>query len=175
MKTTQRNILRVLVGFTFRSTVLHIITYLVVGGLSYHFLTHRYWEGPDALPGFRNPRSAHVMHWFLPAQIARGILYGLVLFPLRRELLDMKHWGGFVIGSILFMIGSVIGISGAIEGWVYVTNFHLSLFLASLPEVVIQTFLYGYLLLAWERRIERKYDVGQMPPNIAPEPTATAP
>jgi hypothetical protein len=175
MKTTKRSILRVLVGFTYRSTLLHVITYLVVGGLSYHFVAHRYWEGPQALPGLQNPHSAHVMRWFVPAQIIRGILHGFVLFPLRRALLDMKRWGGLVIGSILFMFGSVIGIGGAIEGWVYTTNFHLPLFLAHLPEVVIQTLLYGYLLLAWERRVERKYDVEQMPPNKSLEPTATAP
>ena len=159
MKTRRRSTLRVLAGFTYRSTILHVITYFVVGGLSYHFLAHRYWEGPDALPGLRDPHSAHVLHWFLLAQIVRGILYGFVLFPLRKALLDMNRWGGFVIGSILFLIGSIIGIGGAIEEWVYTTIFYLPLFLAHLPEVVIQTFLYGYLLLAWERRVERKYEV----------------
>jgi hypothetical protein len=48
----------------------------------------------------------------------------------------------------------VAGISGVIEDWVYSTTFHLGLFLAHLPEVVVQTLLYGYLLLAWERRKE---------------------
>jgi hypothetical protein len=55
------------------------------------------------------------------------------------------------------MIGSVIGINGAIEAWVYTTLFNLDLFLVHLPEVVIQTILYGYLLLAWERRVEKKH------------------
>jgi hypothetical protein len=68
----------------------------------------------------------------------------------------MKRWGGLVIGSILFMFGSVIGISGAIEAWVYSTTFNPDLFLVHLPEVVIQTILFGYLLLAWERRVEKK-------------------
>jgi hypothetical protein len=156
MKSTQRSFLRVLAGFTFRSTLLHVITYMVIGGLAFHFMTHRYDE---ASAGMQDVHGQHVMHWFFVAQIIRGILHGLVLFPLRRALLDMKRWGGLVVGSILFMFGSVIGISGGIESWVYSTHFNLDLILVHLPEVVIQTVLYGYLLLAWERRVERKYEV----------------
>jgi hypothetical protein len=40
---------------------------------------------------------------------------------------------------------------------VYTTNFfHPGLFLAHLPEIVLQTLLYGYLLLAWERHVEKR-------------------
>jgi hypothetical protein len=154
MKSNQRSVLRIIVGFTFRSTLLHVITYMVIGALAFHFMTHRYDE---ASAGMRDVHGEHVMHWFFVAQIVRGILLGLVLFPLRRALLDMKRWGGLVIGSILFMVGSVIGINGAIESWVYSTRFNPSLFLVHLPEVVMQTILFGYLLLAWERRVEKKH------------------
>jgi hypothetical protein len=128
---------------------------MVIGALAFYFMTHRYDE---TAAGMQDLHGQHVMHWFFLAQIVRGILHGLVLFPLRTALLDMKRWGGLVIGSILFMVGSVIGINGAIEGWVYSTCFNPDLFLVHLPEVVIQTILYGYLLLAWERRVERKHD-----------------
>jgi hypothetical protein len=162
MKSTQRSFLRVLAGFTFRSTVVHTVTYMIIGALAFQFMTHRYDE---ATPGIQDLHGPHVMHWFFLAQIVRGILHGLVLFPLRRALLDMKRWGGLVVGSILFMVGSVIGIGGAIEMWVYTTGFNPTIFLVHLPEVVIQTILFGYLLLAWERRVEKKYEVGKMPPN----------
>lgn len=154
MTSTKRSFFRVLVGFTLRSTLLHVITYMVIGALAFHFMTHRYDE---TAAGMQDLHGQHVMHWFFLAQIVRGLLLGLVLFPLRRALLDLKCWGGLVVAVILFMIGSVIGINGAIEAWVYTTLFNLYLFLVHLPEVVIQTILYGYLLLAWERRVEKKH------------------
>jgi len=127
---------------------------MVVGALAFHFMTH---HTDETAPGIQDLHGPHVMHWFIPAQFVRGILHGFVLFPLRRALLDMKRWGGLVVGSILVMVGSVIGISGAIEAWVYSTGFNPAIFLVHLPEVVIQTILFGYWLLAWERRVEKKY------------------
>jgi hypothetical protein len=43
---------------------------------------------------------------------------------------------------------------------VYSTTFHSGLFLAHLPEIVLQTLLYGYLLLAWERHVQKKRERG---------------
>jgi hypothetical protein len=98
---------------------------MVIGALAFRFMTHHIDE---TAPGIQDLHGPHVMHWFFPAQIVRGVLHGLVLFPLRRALLDMRRWGGLVVGSILFMVGSVIGIDGAIEGWVYGTNFNPNFF-----------------------------------------------
>ncbi|MFO0891228.1 MAG: hypothetical protein U0790_19055 [Isosphaeraceae bacterium] len=143
-------------GFVWRSTVLHVITYLVIGAASYFLLARPYWTGPDALPWVRDPEGDFVQRWFLPAQVIRGILHGVVLYPLRDAFLGMGRYGGLMIAALLLIIGTVAGISGTIETWVYSTTFHLGLFLAHLPEIVIQTLLYGYLLLAWERHAERR-------------------
>jgi hypothetical protein len=144
------------IGFIFRSTVLHTLTYFVIGAASYLLVARRYWTGPEALPWLRNPEAGFVQRWFLPAQIVRGALYGVALFPLKGALLNMGRWGGLVIASLLLLIGTVAGISGIIEDWVYSTTFHPGLFLAHLPEIVVQTLLYGYLLLAWERYVEMR-------------------
>jgi hypothetical protein len=118
-------------------------------------VARRYWTGPEALPWLRDPEGDFVRRWFMPAQVVRGALYGLALLPLRRPLLAMGTWGGPVIASLLLLIGLIAGISGVIEDWVYSTTVHAGLFFAHLPEVVIQALLYGYLLLAWERRGEK--------------------
>jgi hypothetical protein len=136
--------------------MLHVVTYFVVGALSLWLVAGRYWTGPEALPWLRDLEGAFVQRWFLPAQILRGALYGIALFPLRDALLDMRRSGGAVIATLLLVIGSIAGISGDIETWLYSTTFHLGLFMAHLPEVVVQTLAYGYLLLAWERRGDRK-------------------
>ena len=55
--TPRPNQFRVLAGFTFRSTLLNVVTYMVIGGLSYYLVAHRYWEGPEAVPRLRNPQG----------------------------------------------------------------------------------------------------------------------
>lgn len=65
-----------------------------------------------------------------------------------------------MVASLLLLIGTVAGISGIIEDWVYSTTFHPGLFLAHLPEIVVQTLLYGYLLLAWERHVQKRWARG---------------
>lgn len=144
------------VSWTVRSIVLHVVTYVVIGAVSYWLVARRYWTGPDALPWLRDPEGGFVQRWFLPAQVVRGALHGIALFPLRKALLDMHRSGGVVIAALLLLIGSIAGISGAIETWVYTTTFYFGLFMAHLPEIVVQTVMYGYLLLAWERRVERR-------------------
>ena len=155
MSSDEKLSLRIVVGFITRSTVLHLVTYLVIGALSYRLFAHRMWEGDTAVPGLRDPHSQFVQLWIIPAQIFRGALHGFVFLPLRRTLLDMKH-GGLLIASILLLIGSIGGINGAVEMVMYTTGFNLQLFLAHLPEIIIQTLLFGYLLLAWERRAVKK-------------------
>jgi hypothetical protein len=153
--------LRLAAGWTFRSTVIHVVTYVVIGVVSYWLVARSYWTGPEALPWLRNPEGEFVQRWFLPAQVVRGVLCGIALFPLRKALLNMQRSGGAVIAAVLVLIGAIAGISGDIETWVYSTTFHLGLFLAHLPEIVVQTLLYGYLLLAWERRVDRLTSPGK--------------
>jgi hypothetical protein len=131
-----------------------VLTYLVIGAISYLLIAKRYWTGPLAIPGLRDPQSQHVQVWIWPAQVLRSILHAAVLYPLRGALLQMGGWGGLMIAAILLIIGSVAGISGLIEGLVFTTTIHLGLYLAHLPEIVIQTLLFGYLLLVWEKRVE---------------------
>jgi hypothetical protein len=156
MKPVTPSLLQRVFGFVARSTIIHVLSYLIVGMASYYLVVRHYWTGDRALPWLRDPEAEFVQRWFLPAQFARGVLYGIALFPLREPLLRMKRLGGLVVASLLLLVGSIAGISGIIEDWVYTTTFHLGLFLAHLPEVVIQTLLYGYLLLAWEGRVESR-------------------
>ena len=116
MPQNLRNSLRSSIGFIFRSAVLHVLTYYVIGAASYWLVARRYWTGPDALPWVRNPEGAFVQRWQLLAQIVRGALHGIALVPLKEALLGMGRWGGLVVASLLLLIGSVAGTSGLIEG-----------------------------------------------------------
>jgi hypothetical protein len=141
-------------GFSFRVTACHILTYYLAGGISFALITHKYYTGARALPTLRDPSSAFVQHWILPEQILRGILYALALYPLRGPLLKLGRWGGLVIASLLLLIGPVAGISGMLESVVFSVDPHLDVFLATLPEIIVQTLAFGYLLMWWERKVE---------------------
>jgi hypothetical protein len=140
-------------GFSLRVTACHILTYWIAGGISFLLITHKYYTGPRALPTLR-VSSAFVQHWILPEQILRGILYALALYPLRGPLLKLGRWGGLVIASLLLLIGPVAGISGILESVVFSVDPHLDVFFATLPEIIVQTLAFGYLLMWWERKVE---------------------
>jgi hypothetical protein len=147
---------RPFLGFTWRTTVLHLLTYTAIGSLSYFLVAQPYWSGPEAVPGLREPMSDHVQQWMWIAQILRGILLAAVLYPLRSALLQMGRWGGLMIAALLLIIGWLAGIAGLIEGLVYTTTTDLEVNLVHLPEIVVQTLLFGYLLLGWERRAQAR-------------------
>ncbi len=143
---------RALAGFSWRVTALHLVTYWLAGTISYLLVTHVYYTGPQALPEMRDPSGPFVQKWILPAEILRGILLALALFPLRRALFELGRWGGAVVASLLLVIGPIAGISGIVEGIVFTKNAHFDLFIVSFPEILVQTLLFGYLLLWWDRR-----------------------
>ncbi len=45
---------------SWRVTVLHAFTYLVVRAISYLLIAKRYWTGLEAVPGLRDPESQNV-------------------------------------------------------------------------------------------------------------------
>ena len=147
-----RKVIQLFLGFALRLTMAHVVTYWVVGGIWYGLVTHKYYAGPEALPTLRDPNSDFVLKWILPAEILRGVLYALALFPLRRALVELGRWGGVVMASLMLIIGSIAGISGLIESWVFSTTAHVEVFVATLPEIVVQSLLFGYLVVYWERR-----------------------
>lgn len=79
--------------FVAKVTVAHVISYLVVGALAYEWLTKPFYEGSGALftSFMRSPADpedlSHITLWLLPAQLARGTLFGAALLPLRAFLL----------------------------------------------------------------------------------------
>jgi hypothetical protein len=143
-------------GFFLRVAIVHVVTYVVIGALSYVLIARNLWVGPDAVPGLRDPTGEIVTRWMLPAQILRSLLLAVALYPLRRAFMELGRCGGLVIASLLVIIGSIGGVGGLIESVVYTEDVPLGLVLAHLPEVLIQALLFGYLLLWWERKVESK-------------------
>jgi len=92
----------------------------------------------------------HVMVWFLPAQILRGLLMALALYPLLDTLIGWNWTKRFlVIAGIYLVFGfwaSTVAAPGTIEGLVYLRpEFTPSVHLTEQPEIIAQ----GLLMSAW--------------------------
>ena len=104
--------------------------------------------------------SSFVQIWFLPAQMLRGLLYALALFPFRRKIMEMGQvLGGLSVTGIILLIGYVAATGGLIEHFIYFSgeSYPLRFAVITLMKIFVQTLLLGQLLVWWERRFNKKY------------------
>jgi hypothetical protein len=138
--------------FVWRVTVLHLITYSLVGILAVLLLDYETrFSTPPLSDFYRSWDSA-----WIPAgpglQLGRGVVFGAVLWPVRALLLERERgwlplWGLFVGLAVLGPSGAA---PGSIEGLIY-TRLPASLQLLLLPETLGQTLLFSWLLWRWHR------------------------
>lgn len=145
---------RPFVSFLAKVTVVHTITYHIAGWTSFLLILHQYVPGmgDKALTWYYKDPSVFGP-WVLPAQILRGILLGIALYPFRARFLELGYKGGLAIAGLYLLIGQFAcpgTAPGAIEGFVY-TRIPLDFQLAVIPEIVAQGFALGYLVYLWER------------------------
>lgn len=138
-----------LATFAAKVTAAHVTTYFLAGAIFYPLLTKRYYVGPNPIFAvfMRTPADAaswaHAVRWFLPAQILRGVLIALVLYPLYDFL---KGWGFLkrllYIASLYWVLGfwaATVAAPGTIEGMLYLRPFITPLVhLTVQPEIVLQ-------------------------------------
>ena len=143
-------------AFALKFAVAHTVTYFIVGALAYQFLTRELYEGPNPIFAtfMRTPAEPevwrHVMIWFLPAQVLRGLLMAAALFPFLDTLLAWGAGKRFLSLAGLYLIfgywASAVAAPGTIDGVVYMrpeitTRAHLLV----QPEILLQ----GVALAAW--------------------------
>lgn len=74
--------------FSSKVTAAHVTTYFLAGAVFYQLLTKDFYTGPNPVFAIFMRTEAelelwsHVVRWFLPAQISRGLLIAAVLYPL---------------------------------------------------------------------------------------------
>lgn len=96
--------------------------------------------------------SLHVSLFFLPAQILRGLLMAMVLFPLLNFLLDLPFVTKLVFfGSLMFVYTHISAASpfiDNIEGLVYFKKEYLQnkFFFKFQLEMVIYSIMFGILM-----------------------------
>lgn len=144
------------VKFVLLFTISHVFSYTVAGSLSLKFSKDIY-ESKGRLCHFlrdmADPKERqHVEKYFLPAQIIRGFLMGVVLLPLLSSIKNLVFITQFTFFcSLIFVythISSASPFIDNIEGQIYFKEEYLlkKAFLKFQIEMVIYAVLFGFIM-----------------------------
>ncbi len=147
-------------GFALKVIILHAATYFIAGALAYPLLTKTLYVGANPVfAGFFRTEAdpalwAHVTMWFMPAQILRGLLLSIAIYPFYTVLEDWNYWKRFAAISGLYLLvgfwAAAVAAPGTIEGLVYMRpEITFPIHLQVQPEIVGQGLAFGAGLAAW--------------------------
>lgn len=144
----------------------HTVTYLIVGGFAYPLLTKPFYEGsnPVFTAFMRSPAEPDVwqfvMKWFIPAQILRGLLMAIVLYPFYDLLQEWSFGKRFLSLAGLYLIfgywAAAVAAPGTIDGVVYMRQEYLGTHLIVQPEIIVQGLAFAAWVAWWIGRQRRK-------------------
>ena len=131
--------------FAGKVTVAHVVTYFIIGAVAYQISTKQFYEGANPIfAAFMRSQAEpglwrHVMTWFIPAQILRGVLIAAVLYPLFNTFNSWSFGKRFLsIAGLYLVLGfwaATVAAPGTIDGMVYMR-----------PEITA----YAHLMVQWE-------------------------
>lgn len=135
--------------FASKVTAAHVTTYFLAGAIFYQFLTIDFYTGPNPIfARFMRTEAepelwSHVVRWFLPAQILRGVLLAAVLYPFFDTLKTWSFGKRFVSLAGLYVVlgfwAATVAAPGTIEGMVYLRPFITpAVHLRVQPEIILQ-------------------------------------
>ncbi len=138
-------------------TLSHFVTYYVAGVIAQVFLGARefYPPSPNAIVYLKDPHNLSLQTVIVPAQLLRGLLFGLVLLPLYPRFMKLGRWNGsFLVGAIILTIGYLAASGGLIEHVVYFKPEHypIGFAIVTLVEIAIQTLLLSLSVLIFFRK-----------------------
>lgn len=144
--------------FSFWFIVIHTASYTIAGAAALRFSGDLY-RGKDRLYDFHRDmddpsESKHVQKWFLPAQLLRGLLFSVVLYPALGVLSGLSFPLAFLFVFGLLFVFNDMGCANPfphnIEGMVYMRDRYLRK--RKLWKLYFETFVYallGGLGVAW--------------------------
>lgn len=142
--------------FCFRVSASHIATYAIAGILAYLLLDYRTFLQTGILGEYMRPIDSKWVAAGPGLQIVRGLVFAGVLYPIRQAFLDaslgwLKLWLVIVGLAILSTAGPS---PGSLEGVIY-TRLSLADHVHGLPEGLLQTLAFSWLVVAWNCRPKR--------------------
>jgi hypothetical protein len=133
-----------------------VISYFLAGLLARFVLgaSQFYPPAPTALSYLKDPQDASVEALIWPAQVVRGLLFAMVLFPFRKQFLEWGIWrGGLALGSLIFIVGFVAASGGMIEHFVFFkpADYPVPFALITFVEVLVQTAILGPAIVRFDK------------------------
>jgi hypothetical protein len=136
-------------SFVAKIIAAQVTTYFLAGAVFYPLLTKPYYVGPNPIFAvFLRTEAdqgmwAHVVNWFLPAEILRGILIATVLYPLYDILKAWPFLKRFLYVASLYLVlgfwAATVAAPGTLEGMVYMRPFITpEVHLRVQPEIILQ-------------------------------------
>jgi len=140
-----------------RVTVVHFVTYLVFGIIFFNFFGYATLYASSDVAVYMRPTTDPLVMVSSFFQLIRGPIIALALYPFRKVFMGAKRGWVLLWGLLLalMVIAPAGAAPGSIEGLIY-TKVPLWFHLISLPEVILQTLVFSWLLIVWQRRVEKQ-------------------
>lgn len=140
--------------------IAQVVTYYFAGIIAQTVLgaNQFYPPSPTAISYLRDPHDPGLQIWILPAQALRGLLFALILFPFKKQILEFGILrGGLIIAGFIFVAGYVAASGGMIEHFVYFKpeDYPVRFAIITFVEILIQTAIMGPSVVHFARRFNR--------------------
>lgn len=145
-------------AITVKTTVVHTVTYFVVGLLAFTLLDYNSKFADPIVSKFMRQTNDPLVAAGPSLQIIRGFLFGLVFFAFRECIFERKN-GWLILWSMLVIVGILSPFGAApssIEGIIY-TYLPAWFHILGLPEVLVQSFLLAFVTNYWVNNPSRKW------------------
>jgi hypothetical protein len=153
----EASMLKSFLKFALIMMVTMVVTYFIAGLVARFVLggDEFYPPSPTAISYLRDPAAPGMALKIWPAQALRGLLFAIVLFPLRKRFMEMGTWrGGLVLGGIIFVVGFIAASGGMIEHFVWFEEYPFRFAMITFIEILIQVAIMGPWTVSWMKRIQ---------------------
>ena len=145
--------------FTMIMVITQIVTYFFAGVIAQSVLgaNQFYPPSPNAISYLRDPHDLSLQIWIFPAQALRGLLFAIVLFPFRKQIVELGITrGGLIVAGFIFIAGYIAASGGMIEHFIYfkAADYPFKFALITFIEILIQVAIMGPWTVAWMKRYQ---------------------
>ena len=145
-------------SLTIKTIVVHTVTYFVAGILAFSLNDYEQMYARPPLSYFMRPTTDRLVMAGPLFQPIRGVLFALAFYPLRSVLFETRR-GWLTLWWLLLALGvfSTFGPAfGSVEGLIY-TTIPARAQLLGLWEVLLQSFLFSFLLFYWVNEPQKRW------------------
>lgn len=150
-------------GYLTRFTVLHVLTYTVIGVLFYELQDYEAAFKVEEHFALFRPVDHPLVALAMPIQVLRGALLALLIYPFYEVVLNQKR-GWLLLAGVIFgltALGSAVFIPDFLTSAVRESSVMQSILdmVIGLPEISVQIVIFSWLLFKWEIRKMRKSEL----------------